>query len=447
MLKINRLILIPLFLLLLPILATASMWEVHDEQDARAVSIAEITFTGDDAYYVNLIKGREKIFDGCNAGADALVAGYFKTNTRKDYQQAHKKLSYESCWTHAGTDDDLKVCCLGIGAHQTQDPYSHGYDDTIVGYTEICVNNYWGTNFLTHIACENAYLKWMLSDMPEYEKEQLILNAGNTYDIFYTNGKIEGNKYADLIAKSIGFTSNEQKENFYNALSTVGYFIKQGQGSGYVNMYKSNAKIPSEYYIYILSGLIIGILLMFISFRFGQNNLKWVLFGIGALFFILAIWFGIALLTGKAFNWYRNFSDFTPTIIYSSLAGFSILSIFVSLTFNKRLKIATITIFSIIALFAGYVLLTTHFGYVTIQDPESYMTKAVEATVTFLKTGQLANVDASGLDFCTGNNCYTGTLWLAGNKFNVVQYLFLGAIFYLLTVIIIQMRKSNVKKG
>lgn len=444
-------IIIALFfvLLILPI-SYGNFWESHDWMNEQAL------LQPFDSYYKNLIMdGRDNIFDGCNAGADATVIWYLSAKTQKKYQQSHVKRAYEMCNYYAGDDPDLKVCCLGLAAHDTQDPYtSHGIGD-IKGYTPMCIEKYWGSNILMHAACENAQNDQLLDSLSTFERERLILLAGNAYDIFQdpdrshydSNGNIDlslySNKYAELLAKSFGFTSTDQKQSFFNAIFIVGDFVKSGQGSGYIDMYKNYRDLPTSWTLVPIIVLLVAAFGIFFALKYGINKWKWALVsvcGTAILFLVILL---ISVLTGKAYIWYKSFATFLPTIIYGVLALIALLGFFISLGFKNTLKYVSLAVFLSLFLFSGYILVSTSFGRIYIDDYRQYLDKGVQETVTLLQTGQMNVLDSSGLNYYVGNDLIEGSLIKAQSKFQFVQWIFVGALGFLLTVLVIQMRKRG----
>lgn len=435
----RKAIIFPILLILLLPFAFSNYWEDHFYINENA--LGQVT----PSTWSKLIEGREDIFHGCNAGTDALVTGYLTKSGRKSYQQLHQRIFYQNCFVNAGSDDDLRVCCLGAGSHITQDAYSsHGYKST-QGFTPQCIETYWGTNVMMHAACENAMTEQLLDSLPNYERDRLVLAAGNAYDIFIDKDNVEvglQNKFALLLAKSADFDTQAEKDDFYSSLATVGRYVKEGQGSGYKNMWRDFTEVPSAWWFIPLLVLIACILGIPATILYGKNKWKWVMFGILLVTTIaLGVYF-TAMLTGKAYIWYKSFATYTPTLLFSLIGGIGIIGIIVGLGSSKAIKVVSMIIFTISIGFAAYALVSTGGGKIVIPNHQMHLDNGIEETVKFLENAELTVADGSGLDYQEYGRDFKGTLTQAEARSNFVQYILLGEVLFLLGILIAQMRKS-----
>lgn len=435
-----KVILIPIFLLLLSSFTYADFWENH----LRDSEIALQTPSTND-FYRNIIKGNEDVYLAANAITDCTVIWYLREQTRTSYQQSHVRRAYEKCNELAGNDNELKTFCLGMGTHHTQDALvSHGYKD-VKGYTPDCIEKYWGSNILLHVACENRMTQLMLSQLNPSERERIILKAGNAYDLIEDeNPNKEGyqNKFMDLASASFGFTTPEQKESFVNACVIVGSYVKKGQGSGYLQIYEDNRNLPNAWIYIPLIIILLSILLSFVAIKIGNNNWKWILVAYLVAISLVMIMFLIAMSTGYAFAWFRSFANFLPTILWGLTLLNSSIGLFIVLKFKNFLKYTSSILFAGLILFSLFVLLTNNFGIIDIPNWEQHRQKSVDETVKFLDTGILAPLDASGLDFVESGVVQKGNLVEAESRFDYIKWFLLSSLGYLIVVLIIQMKKK-----
>lgn len=397
------------------------------------------------SYWVSLIKGREQIYYGCIAGVDALVVYYNDRDTRKDYQQSHQKSAYETCMDLAGSNKNYIVCCLGIGTHQVQDPTSHGFKE-IEGYTPQCIETYWGKNLFHHASCENAVNEQYLSTLTGIEKEKLVLQAGNAYDIFEDQNpdpEVYYNEYADLIAKSIGFDTDSEKQRLYSAIATVGFYVKKGMGSGYHDMYNDIKSLPTQWWITPALLGIISLLAMIFVPILGKNNWKWVLFSLFAVTFLVVAFLFVAGISGYAFSWFNSFAIYLPTMVFSLIGAIGVIGIIATLPIKGILRYVSIAFFSAFIIFSIFLLLTTGFGKIVIPNYQQYLDKDYQMTVDFLKNAESPVSDASGLTFTEGGVIYQGALDKAEWKWTIIQLVIFSEVAYLLIVLLIQMFKTK----
>jgi hypothetical protein len=404
-----------LILLILSSSVTADFWTIHDWADEQAL---EMQPSSD---FKEMIKdGREDIYRGCNLGSDFTVYWYITAETRKNYQQSHKIRAFERCNDKAGSDKDLKVCCLSMGSHQTQDPTSHGFEH-IQGSTPICIEEYWGSNVLFHAGCENAKEEQFLETIPETDRVRLLANSKTACKIFEDeNPSEEGyqNKFFELFAYSFEFTTAQQKEAFEDAMAAVCQYTGEGEKGGYSNLWKEKSSVPTQW---------------------GRNRWKWVLSSYYLIIILMAGIFFYSAFESKAYAYFRVVGSFTPTLFFGYAFIISLISAISSIRLNKLLRIITLIIFIPSLLFSSYVLVTTNFGKIVIDDHMSYINKAADDTHNFLMNGELRILDASGLDYTNKDGIQTqGKLTFSERKFFIVTWMLYITTFAFVIIMSIQ---------
>lgn len=432
----------------------ADFWEMHVVDSEQAMSMAPQS-----EFKITVNKYPDQFF-ACNAGTDATVLWYLKENTRDNYINSHLRSAYINCWAEAPKIaakwslpvEQLEACCIGIGAHHTQDAMvSHGYGN-VEGYTPACIERYWGSNLLLHAACENAMTEQVLNSMTASERARITLFAGNVYDTLddvYPDVEGYQNPYGELLANSF-FTGDAEsvKQNFYEAIAIVGGFVKEGQGSGYLSIYENNREdvllsvitkngLLFTVIVFLIFTFFLPLYGVYAALRYGRNNLKWALLWMCLILVGLSIFVIISFISGLAFAWFRSFASFLPTIIYSATFLISVAGIFVGFKSpNKKLKYVAVAVFTSLAVFSAYVLATTNFGVIQIPDWEQHRARGVAETEKFLNTEILFPFDASGL----GEDSH---LLRAQTGFSFMQWAIVAAFALFVFLLATQMRRPK----
>jgi hypothetical protein len=304
----------------------------------------------------------QQVLDG-NTGADVFVLHYYD-NAFKSYISTHTKGSgYLECLTEAGTDSDLRCMCYGLALHNVQDHFAH----TAGGFVPGCLTKSFAPNTYGHMVCENSFE----TNHMKYVANDDVITSGtlqyydtNVLNSFFTQ---EGGdkKYISLLEQTSGLTDIRQELNLF----ANGY---KGH-SFYDAVYGQQLAFPWWLYAVMFGSLIFGLGMTILILVYGKTNYK----------FILVIPFALLLIIGIAIT----IAFYTDNVW--ALTKFA-------------LKIPQSV------------------GLLTASDADVKRVNdlVLQATKTYLETGELVYEDNSGLTYTdTGGVTHTGALIQAQQRF------------------------------
>ena len=343
-----------------------------------------------DSPTANLCRDKlETVLDG-NTMADVPVLHYYDEKVGS-YIATHSRGSgYQSCLNEAGADTELRCACIGDALHILQDSFSHNEGGLVVKY----LKQDHALNFGGHMTVERSF--------------QDVLEPIIASDPIVTSGRLD---YYDSIVLDSFFTETSGDEKYlvmFNKMSGINMNIDAAvfragyQGEGFYNtVYKDKLKLPAWLWSIAIALSIVGVLLSVIIYYFGRTQWKWLT---GTAFLIIGI-IGIVLL----------------------------ISFFTGTTWMIVTKIIEVP---------------PMFGILKVSeaDAREYNEKIKEASMQFLRTGDLVIDDASGLTYIDRNNdLVSGSLGKAESGSKIWFYSILFIIAVLLSLFIMLTFKNKKK--
>lgn len=349
-----------------------------------------------DSPIANLCRDRpDLILDG-NTAADIMVLHYVD-NKVTSYISTHTKGSgYLTCLEKAGTDKEMKCFCYGVGLHNTQDNFFHNEEGLVPKYLKL----FFSANLIGHMTLEYDYqLKHqkMLVNDPIVTSGRLEFHDTRVLDNLFeqTGGDV---KYLELLADMTGLSLDDLKNDaniFANGYKGVGF---------YDTVYSQKIKLPFIFWGVSIGLIIIGfgmiLVLLIVPRVLGIKTTKWklILIMIYLIFAILGILLIISMYTNNTWSWVQAATRVVPLRISQN-------------------------------------------------DILDYNNKELEATKEFLKTGNLAYEDNSGLSYRDSNGIWhEGALAAAETPFKLILWLGILPIFIILNLFLLYKTFRNSKK-
>lgn len=315
--------------------------------------------------------------------ADVPVLHYFDKKV-SSYVGTHSKgAGLASCLSNADTDEE-KCFCYGETMHWVaQDRYSHLQEGVVYKY----LKSEGGLNFLGHMTIERDFENKHM----EYVKNDPIVTSGKLeqYDstaLDYLFEEYGGNpELLSLLSQQAGIDLTNDARIFRS-----GY---QGEGF-YSTVYKDKVSLPYWFWLIPIILIIFGLFLVFASLKFGKGFWKWML------------------------------------LIYSIVIVIFALVILISIFQGTTWKLTTI-----------FIEIPPKFGYLSVsqEDIVYYDQIVTQATIDYLKTGNVVIVDGSGLSYEQDGQLVKGALSEAQQVAQYIIYPIALVIFLYMNYVFISL--------
>lgn len=319
------------------------------------------------------------LLDG-DDGTDVGVLHYGSSDNKLlgSYIYPHTREGFNTCLREAGADVESYCFCIGNGLHLVEDAFSHLKD----GYTQKCISKYLGSNYFSHMSCEQNF------------EDKLIQFWADEERTIITNGQLEyyDSKYLDSLFTETGGNSKFLK--LMNSIASVDVtndakVVRTGyQGEGFYNtIYKDKLSLPYWAWGVAIGLIIVGLSMIIVMFVFGSGKWKWLQILQWSLIMILGI-----------------------IIIYSFFTG---------TTWKLTNYIVEVP---------------TYVGLYSINDNDVkyYDTQIQLAVNKFLTDGNLPVDDATGLSYYDRSGVYhKGALTQSELGFKILWYVFVIPIFFI----------------
>jgi hypothetical protein len=232
--------------------------------------------------------------DGDN-GADVGVLHYGSSDNKLlgSYIYPHTREGFNTCLREAGADPESYCHCIGQGLHIVEDSFSHN----LGGYTQKCISKYLGSNYFSHMSCEQDF-QTKLVELWTTEQKSIILNGQLSY---------YDSKYLDTLFTETGGNSKFLK--LMNSVAGVDItndakVIRNGyQGQGFYNtVYKDKLNLPWWAWGVAIGLIIVGLGMMITMFIFANGKWKWVQIIEWGIIMLIGIIIAYSFFTGTTWK-------------------------------------------------------------------------------------------------------------------------------------------------